>query len=224
VGDVGEAYVGCRTRIAALVGALDEQRAASTVPTCPKWSVHDVVAHVTGVVSDALAGRLEGVATDPWTAAQVEARRTRTISEMLTEWDVQAPQFESLLDTIGDPGRQAVGDVVTHEHDIRAALREPGARASDGVSIGLGFLAPVLTASAGARGIALRVRTTDGSVFGDHDADVTLTGDGFELLRAITGRRSVAQLLAMKWEGDAEAVVPAFTFGPFRPAAQPIDE
>jgi hypothetical protein len=32
-------------------------------------SVHDVVAHLAGTVTDVLGGRLDGVGSDPWTAA-----------------------------------------------------------------------------------------------------------------------------------------------------------
>ena len=224
MGEVRVAYAGCRARIAELTGRLHEQRAATAVPTCPKWSVHDVVAHVTGIVDDALAGRLDGVATEPWTAAQVEARRARPIAGMLAEWDANAPSFEELRDTVGDPGRQAVADVVTHEHDIRAALVEPGARDSDAVHIGLGFVSADFVASAASQGVAVRVHATDGSEFGDQAASVVLSGEPFELLRAITGRRSIAQLRAMHWQGDGEAALCAFTFGPFRPAAHRVVE
>lgn len=142
-GEVGAAYASCRGRIGELVRAAGDGKAkASVVPACPEWSVHDVVAHVAGVVADALAGRLDGVATDPWTAAQVDARRDRSVDEVLEEWETGAPTFEGLLDAIGDPGRQAVLDVVTHEHDIRGALGAAGARDSDAVRIGLGFVAP----------------------------------------------------------------------------------
>lgn len=224
MGDVGAAYAGCRARIADLATRLDEQQAARAVPACPEWSVHDVIAHVTGVVDDTLAGRLDGVATDSWTAAQVEARRARPIDEILAEWDAKAPAFEELLDAVGDPGQQAVADVVTHEHDIRAALAEPGARDSDGVQIGLEFVAARFVDSAAAHAMAVCVRTTDGSEFGDQDASVVLTGDPFELLRSMTGRRSLGQLREMHWQGDGEAVLPAFTFGPFRPAPRRVDE
>ncbi|MEY2424188.1 MAG: hypothetical protein QOI95_4255 [Acidimicrobiaceae bacterium] len=224
MGEVADAYARCRSRIADLTAGLDEQRAALTVPACPNWSVHDVVAHVVGVVDDALAGRLDGVATDPWTAAQVDARRTLPIDDMLREWDTQAPAFEELLDAIGDPGRQAVADVVTHEHDLRGALDDPGARDSDGVHIGLGFLAPHFVSSAAARGITVRVCTTAGFDCGDQSAAVVLTGEPFGLLRAMTGRRSVDQLRDMDWKGEDEAVLSAFTFGPFCPAQHRIDE
>lgn len=224
MGDVGTAYAGCRARINELVGDLDAHQATAGVPTCPRWSVHDVVAHLTGVVSDALDGRLDGVATDRWTAAQVDARRARTMAELLAEWNSRAPTFEDLLDAIGEPGRQAVGDAVTHEHDIRAALGASGARASDAVQIGFDFVARMFVAAATGRGFSLSVTTIDGLEFGDPGAGVVLTGDAFELLRAMTGRRSVEQLLLMDWKGDPEAVIPAFTVGPFRPSPRPIDE
>jgi uncharacterized protein (TIGR03083 family) len=223
MGEVAEAYAGCRARIAELTGALDGPGAATPVPACPGWSVHDVVAHVSGVVDDALAGRLDGVATDPWTAAQVEARRDRSVAEMLAEWDEQAAAFEGLLDAIGDPGRQAVADVATHEHDVRGALGVPGARDSDAVRIGLAFFAPRLLESAAERGVVLRV-LADGLAWGPDDAPTSVSGGPFELFRALSGRRSAEQLRALRWEGDADAAMGAFTYGPFRPAERPLAE
>lgn len=224
MGEVADAYAGCRARIADLTAPLDDVAVRAVVPACPAWSVHDVVAHVSGVVDDALAGRLDGVATDPWTAAQVAARRDRSIADMLGDWDEQAPAFEALLDDIGAPGRQAVADIVTHEHDLRGALEAPGARDSDAVQIGFGFLAPLFVASAADNGVSVRVRTADGATFGDASAPVVLNGNPFDLLRAMTGRRSLEQLGALQWEGDGDKALPAFTFGPFCPAAVPIEE
>lgn len=65
---------------------------------------------------------------------------------------------------------------------------------------------------------------SDGVSFGAEDAPFTLTASPFELVRALTGRRSIEQLAEMKWEGDCSAVIPAFTYGPFTPAASPIEE
>ena len=72
---IAAAYNGVRTRVGELTGTLDETTSGTPVPPCPRWTVHDVVAHLVGVVEDAMAGRLDGVATDPWTQAQVDARR-----------------------------------------------------------------------------------------------------------------------------------------------------
>jgi hypothetical protein len=183
-----------------------------------------VVAHVAGVVGDVLAGRIDGIATEPWTHAQVDARRARPLAEIVDEWDEQARILEGFLDAAGARGRQAVADVATHEHDVRGALGAPGARDSDAVRIGLGFLAAALASSAGALGVRLRVESLDGEMFGEEGATIVLRGHPWELMRAMTGRRSVDQLRAMEWSGFDEAVLPAFAFGPFQPAEAPIVE
>src|SRR5260370_964850 len=46
-------------------------------------SVHDVVAHLAGTVTDVLGGRLDGVGSDPWTAAQVGTRRDMPIAALV---------------------------------------------------------------------------------------------------------------------------------------------
>jgi uncharacterized protein (TIGR03083 family) len=224
MGEVADAYAQCRDRITALVGGIADRDAAMPVPTCPGWSVHDVVAHLAGVVADALAGRMEGVTTDPWTAAQVAAGRGRPVTELLKGWAEASPEFEALLDGAGRRGRQAVGDAVSHEHDIRAALGQPGARQSAAVGIGLGFAAASFADSAASRGISVAVRTLDGRRFGPDEAQAVLTAADFDLLRALTGRRSVRQLREMSWAGDAGPALPAFTYGPFHPASQDITE
>jgi uncharacterized protein (TIGR03083 family) len=221
---VGTAYTGCRQRIGALVEGLDAAREAAAVPTCPAWTVHDVVAHVAGVVDDALAGRLDGVATEPWTAAQVDARRGRPVREIVAEWNEAAPAFEGLLDQIGPSGRQAVLDVVTHEHDIRTALGAAGFRDSDAVDVGLSFVAPRFVEVTAERGLSVGVEAAMGARWGVEDAPLVLSGAPFELVRALTGRRSVDQLRALDWRGDCEPAIESFTYGPFHPAAQPIAE
>ena len=46
----------------------------------------------------------------------------------------------------------------------------------------------------------------------------------FELMRAVAGRRSETQIRLMNWSGDGSVYLPAFTFGPFRPAGTDIIE
>lgn len=223
---VGEAYAGCRRRVSELVRPLAPEQASMVVPACPEWTVHDVVAHLAGVVDDALAGRLDGVATDAWTAAQVEARRQRSIGEIITEWAATAPTFESVLDGIGPRGRQAVLDAVTHEHDVRGALAAGGARDADAVSIGVSFVAPVLVTTAAELGVTLRVEVAGGSHYGapPASAGAVLRGEAWELMRAMTGRRSAGQLRRLDWERFDERMLAAFEFGPFRPAAADLLE
>jgi uncharacterized protein (TIGR03083 family) len=224
MGEVGDAYAGCRARIAALTGDLDGAAGATPVPTCPDWTVHDVVAHVAGVVDDVLGGRVDGVATDPWTAAQVDARREVPVADILATWQAQAPAFEAVLDDFGMSGRQAVLDVFTHEHDIRTALGRPGARDADAMEIGLGFLLPRFVAAAAEAGVAVQVQVKGAGTHGPEDAAARLSASPFELMRALTGRRSLDQVRAMAWKGNPEPVLGTLTYGPFRPAPQAIVE
>ena len=137
---IGAVYEEGRQRIVEVVSGLDQDRARAPVPTCPDWTVADVLAHLTGVCADVLAGRLDGVATDPWTEAQVSARRGRPVDELVAEWDDVAPQVEAIAEQFPErTGEQWVTDLTTHEHDIRTAVGTPGARDAAGVAIGLDF-------------------------------------------------------------------------------------
>lgn len=247
MGEIAEAYTAGRQRIAELVVDLDEGTAKAPVPTCPEWSVADVVAHLAGVCADVLAGNIEGVATDPWTAAQVEARRGRSIKELVDEWSEVAPPVEAIAEHFpGRVGTQWVLDLTSHEHDIRNALRQPGARDSDTVAMALEFMVGGLATSVAAHGfppLEVRADATSWVVGGEGETDLdavllgaeppiggnrtpaaTVEASGFELFRALTGRRSVDQVRNFGWTGDAERYLPAFTFGPFRPAATDIIE
>jgi uncharacterized protein (TIGR03083 family) len=216
--ELATAYEGGRARISRLVADLDDRQAAAIVPGCPEWRVKDVVAHVAGICADILAGNIEGVATDPWTAAQVDARRPVPLARIVAEWSELGPQVETLLPSFPpEPATQLVADLTTHEHDLRGALARPGARDSDALVIALGFVAPnFLTALADRDLPALSLRAGDSEWVADDGRPVaSVSADRFELLRALTGRRSASQLRQLKWDGDPEPYLPAFEWGPF---------
>src|SRR4051812_41748590 len=217
------AYRETRERLTALLRAMPSPAADTPVPTCPGWTVHDVAAHLSGGIADAVNGRLDGAGSDEWTARQVDERREWPLATILDEWSENAPTVEPMLDAAGEIGRQAVADVVSHEHDIRTALSVPGARDSDAVRVGLTFAANRIVEEAAARGAALHI-STEGMRFGPDDAPVRLTGPAFELLRAITGRRSVAQIRALNWQGDPSRVIPAFWWLSINPSSIDIHE
>jgi hypothetical protein len=218
---IAPAYAGGRARIRALVAGLDDARANAIVPACPQWRVRDVVAHVTGICA------LDGVATDAWTDRQVSARRNTELADVVAEWDDTGPQVEALIPSVPAAAtRQLVADLVTHEHDVRGALSAPGARDSDAVAVGMEFVAPNFLAAAAARDLRpLRLRSgeaewaTEGA-----RPEAILSADRFELVRALTGRRSRAQLRALSWDRDPEPYLEAFNWGPFTVAAADVLE
>ena len=223
MGRYGDLYQEGRERLLSVVAGLDEDSAATTVPTCPAWSVKDVLSHVAGISADIIEGRLDGVATDPWTQAQVDARRAKTVDEIAEEWRVTGPQIDAIVDTFGPSGAQLLFDLTTHEHDVRAALGRPGARDADVITVAIDFtLTNMLDARLKERGLGpLEVRSggrawTVGGGDGDGSPSATLTAEPFELMRALSGRRSPGQIAALDWSvDDPSPYVSAFEGGPF---------
>jgi uncharacterized protein (TIGR03083 family) len=220
--DTTAAYRGVRERICELAEGADGDLA---VPACPGWTVRDLLAHLTGVGDDLLNGRLDGVGTDPWTEAQVARRRDASLEEVVAEWQGIAGALDEALDAIGGAPEQLVFDTATHEHDLRQALDRPGARDSDAVAIGLGWVLPRWQeASSGGAG-PLRLVAGDHDVTaGDGEAIATVELEPFEAVRALTGRRSATQLASYAWTGDPAAFVDRFTWGPFTLRTSPLDE
>ena len=102
------------------VQALTPAQLAAPVPACPAWSVHDLLAHQAGASSDVVHRNLDGVATPPWTARQVEDRRQRSRSELVQEWQGNVDAVAPLCDVI--PGPNPAWDVAVHLADLREAL------------------------------------------------------------------------------------------------------
>lgn len=215
--DVGAVYAEGRDRVVGFLADLPTEQVTMTVPACPEWRVQDVLAHLSGSCADILAGRLDGVGTDPWTAAQVANRRDRDIGEIIAEWNENAPQVEAIAKDFGPAGEQWVFDFATHEQDLRGALATPGARDSDAWRIAMEFITTAFHATVAQRGLApVRIVTADREWIPDGVTPVeTLTVDPFELGRALTGRRSPDQVCAFEWSTDPEAYLVAFEFGPF---------
>lgn len=201
--EIGEAYRGVRLRVTELVAGADDETLGTIAPATPEWTVHDLLAHLVGVTTDIVSGNLDGVGTDAWASAQVEARRGRSVADLLGEWDEHGPAVEEMSGQFGRAGGQLVSDAVTHEHDVRGALRVPGARDSDAVRLSVGFVGLSLgeQLDRADRG-ALVVFDGDATVtFGSGEPVASLRTDDFEFVRALTGRRSLEQIAAFEWDG-----------------------
>ncbi len=195
-----DAYCGVRRRVRAAVESVPVEALDGPCPATPGWRVHDVLAHLVGVPNDVLAGRLEGVATDAWTQAQVDARRDTPAAEMLDAWDADGTAIEPLFAVVGF-GRfgQMVFDSVTHELDLCHALGVAPERGSLAVDCSFDWLVGVAGPS---REQALRVRTErDDVVIGAGEPVATVEMPRFDFVRASCGRRSGAQVRAFANEG-----------------------
>jgi len=247
-------YDDTRLRIVDLLGGAGDDLLTADVPACPSWRVRDVVGHLTGVGADVIDGKLEGMTTDAWTAAQVDARRDRPFDQVVEEWAQVGPKFAAMIDHFpGWYGRQVVADITVHEHDVRGALGVAGDRDGDGLRQSLDLLVDVVMgAGANALGVGpIEVIAGDsrwlvggGSSSGgdvstamndaiaagetptpvDRPAEIRLTASPFELFRAMTGRRSAEQIRRLDWSGDPSPYLPLFALGPFSLRATDLDE
>jgi uncharacterized protein (TIGR03083 family) len=205
---IADFYRDGRMRMLALAAELTEPEASRPTPACPGWTVTDVFAHQAGVAVDILAGRLEGVGTDPWTARQVAARADRTLPEIAEELADAGAKLDRLVRAVGDRfDARLVIDQWTHEQDIRGALDRQGARDAPVVPVALAVLLGNLGDRWTDRGLmSIRVvGSTREWVLGAGEPAATWRGDDFELLRLLAGRRSRRQALA-RWVGAGEPV------------------
>jgi len=205
-------YADVRTRITDLVRDLDDGGLATTVPGCPGWTVKDLVGHCEAVCTDAVTNNLDGAGSDVWTARQVTERREVKVGDILDQWARTSAQLESGLDAAPKGlSRTLIIDLVTHEHDLRGALGVPGGRDSEAYAVGRKGFHVGLAKKIEEVGLpGLRLEANDGWSFdAGPEPVVTVTApDSFELFRALSGRRSRAQVLAFDWRGDPAPYLP----------------
>jgi uncharacterized protein (TIGR03083 family) len=229
--DTAAVYQETRDSLRELVAGLSEEELAANVPATPAWSVRDVVAHLVGEARITNTGdappefRLLESLRDPAQAdlrdringEEVARRRDAPFPQVLEEWDGLVEQLmpklrgeepfpfpEPFLDSI------LVTDLAGHGQDIRGALGRPGERDSAACRIGLASFAVALgfrLDSLGIPALSLRYEGRE-RVCGTTEPAATLTGDRFELFRALAGRRSRRQIEALDWEGDREPYLP----------------
>ncbi len=211
-----QAYRESRNKIEALINDHKGDFKEIIVPGSPEWSVHDVVAHLAGILDDISCGKVEGVGSKEWTAMQVQKRKVFDTKEVLDEWNRLSPQFEESLDALGRMGKLSVMDVVTHEFDICGALQIQCEKDTDRLDIAFDFIVNGVVHSALKKGITIGV--VAGNEYGDTVEGPVLQASKYEAFRALTGRRSEAQILSMNWRGDPYKALPALNFGPFSPS------
>lgn len=121
--ELTDAYRAFRLRLTDLGRSLDSTTANAMTSTCPEWSSKDILAHMVGIAADILDGNVEGAATEAWADAQVDKRRSATLSEVLDEWDTKGPLLEELLENVAsNMPYQFFIDAFTHDWDLREAV------------------------------------------------------------------------------------------------------
>lgn len=217
--DVGVRYRSVRRRLGPLLRELPDAPGRgwnATVDACPGWRVRDVVAHLLGNLEDGAAGRIDGPPSPSQSAEQVERHREDDVGSLMDTWEATAGFAEA---SFSESGAWPVFiDALSHEHDIRAAIGQPGARADIDVLVAARVLAQWGEGDSVKTGTPFDLVLDDAPprrlLIGSGDP-VVLSTDSFTWVRLRLGRRSVEEVRALSWSSDPALVLDRlFVFGP----------
>jgi len=76
-------------------GLITDADADSVIPSCPACCVRDLVAHLAGLCEDWVAGRLDGYASEAWTASQLARLSDLPLEAVLSRWAEALEPFAS---------------------------------------------------------------------------------------------------------------------------------
>jgi uncharacterized protein (TIGR03083 family) len=198
-----------------VVGLVDEGDAEVPVPTCPGWTVKDVVAHLSSMFTRYQSGGPKGFGPG-WAEEELEKRAGKSLEECVAELGEHVENPGDIFTS--NLGPVAVSDVMAHEQDIRTALGKPGATDDPAMvpsaEMALAWLdkkkeendeLPVM-----------RVVTDDiDHTVGKGEPQATLRTSTFHLFRTLHGRRTPGQVKDMHWEGNPGPWLShIFIFGP----------
>ncbi|WP_328856040.1 maleylpyruvate isomerase family mycothiol-dependent enzyme [Williamsia herbipolensis] len=205
--DASTEWTAAQQRVIDLVERAPAAAVASSVPACPDWTVRDLLSHMVGIGADVVAGHEPDDHNEAWTAAQVEARRDRSVTELVAEW---RGITDAMVAHIRSSGDRPVNDIVIHEQDLRGALGAHGAtdtpaaqhvrdRFAERLAGRIAELPPLEL-----RGQRWTWRSADG------DPAAVIAATDADLARALVSRRSAAQLRSWTVAGDIEPYLEGF--------------
>lgn len=245
VADIAMAFRNVRHSLTEQLVDIETDAWATPIPTRREWTVKDTLAMLAGFAEALIEGRWNEDYSDSWAdkrmrerlqdrfQAMIDIRRDRSGEEVLQEWSTLAPRMERMM-----AGQEEFPEgshpfaawtylwaVVQNAHNIWTALGV-ASKERDSVATSLCLESAVywLDMRLQAKAIpALRLRTGDQEwVIGDGIPAATVTAPKFELFRALSGRRSLDQIMSFSWDGDPGPYLEVFC--PFDPPAEAIIE
>jgi len=222
-----DSYLGVKDRVIGLARAAN---ADCSVPSCPDWTVRDVLAHLAGLCEDWVAQNLDGYGSGEWTEAQIRRFAGDAPVEIIRRWEAAVEDFSALPDdpVMGPPSRWAFGDGVIHEADLRGAL-DRGRVPHDAMALSLkGSISRwrQVLAGAGTPSLLLHMRDLRDWRLGSPDdpGAVSVEAPAYEVFRALAGRRSRAQVGSWDWQGDSSGFLDAGLPYPFTWATADLED
>lgn len=189
------------------------------VPSCPEWTLRDLVGHLVGICSFAV-GRMPG-----WAEAE-RSSAAMDVGGLLEEWTRMGERAESLLAAQGGRrGSIMVMDAFTHELDLRYALGAPLPADHPAFLRAFEIVLNGFSVEVAAHNLPAVLIELEGREWqaGTGEPVATLSGDRYDLYRSLAGRRTHEQITRLGWSRDSHRWLPAFTWGPFSPPLHPVE-
>ena len=213
-------YAELREELITTVAALADNEALTVVPLSPDWTVKDVVAHVCGINDDLVNGRLEGIGSDAWTAAQVASRASMSLADICAEWRGLAEKITEIMTADPFLGIRLIADLTIHLNDVQHAINQPIDTNSEATIVAAHRYVPHLQDRVAERlDLGITVELSDGTAWLSSLPDaIVLRTTPYDFLRSVSGRRSRNQVESLDWSRDPAAILAsAWTaYGPLR--------
>lgn len=214
-------WTSAQTRVLDLLDGAGEAAATTPVPATPGWDVKAVISHVVGVAADVVAGTADPDISEAWTQGHVDQRASASMAQILDEWRALAPEVLALMpDAPVAAATSLVVDLTTHEQDLRGALQVPGGRTDPALDLGVRAFGGALAKKVSDGDLApVRLVGDRVEILAPEGSHPVVTGQAstYELHRALSGRRSAAQVRSLDWTGDPEPYLAIFSrFGDLR--------
>lgn len=220
-------YDAVRDELIAALAELDEHRLVESVPACPLWTVKDVVAHLSGLVSEKLAGVQGRLGSDEATTRQVTDRADMTLDQIIAEWTQNSTPFAEAMQADHAFAAALTADLVIHIYDLAEVLEQRVEAAAAATPLSAGQYVPRLQERVAAQShIALTVEVSDGATWPaprieagtGAPAEIRLRTTSHDFLRSVTGRYTRAQVEAFDWSADPTTILNDSwnQYGPFR--------
>ncbi|MFY1636738.1 maleylpyruvate isomerase family mycothiol-dependent enzyme [Solwaraspora sp. WMMB335] len=230
------AYRMIRRNVADLLGG---RRLAMTavVPSCPDWTVRDLVTHLVDVAARVNArvtsvddSAVAGAAANKPVLVITPVERTATsvtadvptsdaaVRGLLDRWERYAEPIDQFLSMPFSIDRGIlIMDTFTHELDLRWALGVPPPIDHPARPIAMGILVKGFSAAVRTHRLpAVRIETEHGQwQAGEGVPAAVMSGPWYDVYLALSGRRSAEQIHALQWSADPAGWLSAFTWGPF---------
>lgn len=221
--NIRELYRAVRDELVTELRPLDVATASTIVPACPDWTVKDVVAHLSGLNAELLAGVDGSIGSHEATSRQVADRSELSLSEVLDEWLSLSKAIDDRFAVDPNMAAALLADMVVHAYDIEEILHQSTTAADTAVAASaqryVGKLQDRLATDFDTR---LTIDLTDDATWPaprlDNAAELTVQTSSFEFLRGVTGRLPRHQVEAFDWSSDPSAILDDGwnLYGPFR--------